>query len=437
MGWFRIKGTISLTDDRSAGRAEQLSIRRLITMNNILTQASRCLQCKKPRCRQGCPINTNIPEMIRLLKEKDVMTAAGMLFENNPLSIVCSLVCDTEKQCEGHCVLGIKGEPVSISEIEQYISNSCFERIRLSMEPENGKRVAVIGSGPAGLTIAVILRQKGYKVTIFEVREKIGGIMRYGIPAYRLPRTVLDRYYEKLKSLGIKFRPNMAIGGAVGVQDLLDDGYSSVFVGTGAWKPRKLNIPGETFGNVQYAVNYLNSPEVYDLGEKVAVIGAGNAAMDAARTAIREGSRDVTVYVRSDQVVASPEEKDYAEIDGVKFEFMKAPVEITDEGIIMADTQIDEDGKLQILTDTAKLVEADTVMIAVSQVPQNRLVSRDPQLQLNDHGTLRTDDHGETTMPGVFASGDVVTGAKTVVDAVAESKMIAEAMDRYMQQASN
>lgn len=259
--------------------------------------------------------------------------------------------------------------------------------------------------------------------------------MRYGIPAYRLPRTVLDRYYEKLKSLGIQFRPNMAIGGAVGVQDLLDDGYSSVFVGTGAWKPRKLNIPGETHGNVQYAVNYLNSPEVYDLGEKVAVIGAGNSAMDAARTAIREGARDVTVYVRTDQAAASEEEVEYAMIDGVKFEFMKAAVEITDEGIIMADTKFDEDGVLHVLKETAKLEEADTIMIAVSQVPQNRLVSRDPQLQLNDHGNLSTDEYGETTMCGVFASGDVVTGAKTVVHAVAESKKIAEAMDRFMQKA--
>lgn len=293
----------------------------------------------------------------------------------------------------------------------------------------------MIGSGPAGLTIAVILRQRGYKVTIFEVREKIGGIMRYGIPAYRLPRSILDRYYEKLKSLGIQFRPNMAIGGAVGIQDLLDDGYSSVFVGTGAWKPRKLNIPGETFGNVQYAVNYLNSPEVYDLGEKVAVIGAGNSAMDAARTAVREGAREVTVYVRSDKPAASEEEVDYAVIDGVRFEFMKSPVEITDEGVIMADTEMDENGKIRILEDTARLIEVDTMMIAVSQVPQNRLVSRDPQLQLTDHGTLRTDDCGETTMPGVFASGDVVTGAKTVVHAVAQSKLIADAMDQYMQQA--
>ncbi len=402
-------------------------------MKNIRTEAMQCYQCKNPRCRQGCPIHTNIPEMIRLLKEDQVMDAATMLFENNPLSIVCSLVCDQEKQCEGACIRGIKGDPVAIGDIEQYISNSCFERIRLNLQPENGKRVAVIGSGPAGLTIAVLLRQKGYKVTIFEVREKIGGIMRYGIPDYRLPRTILDRYYDKLKSLGIQFRPNMAIGGAIGIQDLLDDGYASVFIGTGAWKPRRLNIPGETFGNVQYAVNYLNNPDVYDLGEKVAVIGAGNAAMDAARTAVRKGSRDVTVYVRRDKVAASQDEMDLAMIDGVKFEYMKAPVRITDDGVFIADTFFDEEGKLKISEESAKLVPADTVMVAVSQVPQNRLVTRDPALKLNDRGNLATDEEGETTMKGVFASGDVVTGAKTVVHAVAESKKIAEEMDHYMQ----
>ena len=401
-------------------------------MNNILTEASACLQCKNPRCRQACPIHTNIPEMIRKLRNHEVMDAAQMLFENNPLSIVCSLVCDHEKQCEGACVRGIKGDPVAISDIEQYISNSCFERIQLSMEPENGMRAAVIGAGPAGLTIAVALRQKGYKVTVFEVREKIGGIMRYGIPEYRLPRSILDRYYKKLKALGIQFRPNMAIGGAVSIQDLLDDGYSSVFIGTGAWKPRRLNIPGETFGNVQYAVNYLNNPDVYDLGENVAVIGAGNAAMDAARTAIRKGSRNVTVYVRSNSATASDEEVEYAKIDGVQFVFNKAPVRITDEGVVLADTQKDENGKTVMIEGTENFVKVDTVLVAISQVPQTRLVTRDPDLQLNERGNLKIDDLGSTTMPGVFASGDVVTGAKTVVHAVALSCQIAEEMDRYM-----
>ena len=222
---------------------------------HIMDEASRCLQCKKPRCREGCPINTNIPEMIRLFREDQMMAAAQMLFANNPLSVVCSLVCDHEKQCEGHCVRGIKESPVHISAIENYISDSCFERLKHDQQPKNGMKVAVIGSGPAGITIALVLALRGYSITVFETRDKIGGILRYGIPDFRLPHSVIDRYYEKMKSLGILFRPNFAVGGSVSIQDLLNDGYKSVFIGTGAWRPRRLNIPGETFGNVQYAIS--------------------------------------------------------------------------------------------------------------------------------------------------------------------------------------
>ena len=177
-------------------------------------------------------------------------------------------------------------------------------------------KVGVIGAGPAGITIAIILARRGYKVTVFETREKIGGILRYGIPEFRLPKSILDRYYRRMRDMGIMFRPNFELGGSTSIQDLFDDGYRSVFVGTGAWKPRKLGVPGETFGHVFYAINYLNNPDVYELGDKVAIVGAGNAAMDVARTAIRHGSRDVTVYVRSDKVAASENEFNYAVLDG-------------------------------------------------------------------------------------------------------------------------
>ena len=401
-------------------------------MPYISDEANRCYTCRNPMCQKACPIHTNIPEMVRLFRTNRVMEAAEMLFENNPLSIVCSLVCNHENQCEGHCIQGIKGVAVNTSAIENYISDSCFERIKPKMEPYNGMKVAVIGAGPAGITIAVILAQRGYKITIFENRDKIGGIMRYGIPEYRLPKSILDRYYLKMKEMGILFRPNFTVGGYIGIQDLLDDGYKSVFIGTGAWRPKRLNIPGETFGNVQYAVNYLNNPDVYDLGDHVAVIGAGNAAMDAARTAIRKGSREVTVYVRRDKVASSKEEYEYAKLDGVKFEFMKAPLQITDDGLYVADTRYDEEGKVEIMKETSTFIPASSIIISVSQEPQDRLVTRDRALKLNERGTLKTDDNGETTMPGVFASGDVVTGAKTVVHAVETSKKIAEEMDAYM-----
>ena len=238
-----------------------------------------------------------------------------------------------------------------------------------------------------------------------------------------------------MREMGILFRPNFNLGGSTSIQDLLDDGYASVFLGTGAWRPRKLGVPGETFGHVFYAINYLHNPDVYELGERVAIIGAGNAAMDVARTAIRHGSKDVTVYVRGDEVAASENEFNYAQLDGVHFEYRKSIVRIVDEGAIFCDMVEDpETGKLVENHSTDALVEADSIMVSISQVPQSRLVNRDHDLHLNEKGTLQTDDHGETTMEGVFASGDVVTGAKTVVAAVAVSKQIADNMDAYMQE---
>lgn len=399
---------------------------------HVIDEAKRCLNCKKPRCQEGCPIHTPIPVMIQMLLQGEMPEAAEMVFANNPLSVICSLVCDHEKQCEGHCVKGIKGEPVHISSIENYISDTCFDRMKLEQLPKNGKRIAVVGAGPAGITIAILMACRGYKVTIFEVKEKIGGIMRYGIPEFRLPKSILDRYYVKMKELGILFRPNFALGGSTGVEDLLRDGYHAVFIGTGTWRPYQLHIPGETFGNVHYGINYLNNPDVYDLGERVLVIGAGNAAMDVARTAIRKGSRHVTVYSITEIPAASPKEVEYAKLDGVEFEYLQTAIEIRDEGAIICDVEWTEDGKLVKKEETARLVPADSIIISISQGPQDRIVNRDKELQVDDRGLLKTDANGETTMPGIFAFGDVVTGAKTVVEAVKYSKMIADAMDEYV-----
>lgn len=399
---------------------------------HVIDEAKRCLNCKKPRCQEGCPIHTPIPVMIQMLLQGEMPEAAEMVFANNPLSVICSLVCDHEKQCEGHCVKGIKGEPVHISSIENYISDTCFDRMKLERLPKNGKRIAVVGAGPAGITIAILMACRGYKVTIFEVKEKIGGIMRYGIPEFRLPKSILDRYYVKMKELGILFRPNFALGGSTGVEDLLRDGYHAVFIGTGTWRPYQLHIPGETFGNVHYGINYLNNPDVYDLGDRVLVIGAGNAAMDVARTAIRKGSRHVTVYSITEVPAASPKEVEYAKLDGVEFEYLQTAIEIRDEGAVICDVEWTEDGKLVKKEETARLVPADSIIISISQGPQDRIVNRDKELQVDDRGLLKTDANGETTMPGIFASGDVVTGAKTVVEAVKYSKMIADAMDEYV-----
>ena len=399
---------------------------------HVIDEANRCLQCKKPMCQQGCPIHTSIPVMIKALKEGRLEEAAAMLFENNPMSLVCSLVCNHENQCEGHCVLGRKGQPVHISSIENYISDSCFERLDIPMEKPNSKKIAVIGAGPAGITIAILLAQRGYKITVFEDREKIGGILRYGIPEFRLPKSILDRYKEKMEKMGILFRPNIAIGGSISTDDMFRDGYKAIFVGTGVWRPNTLKIPGETFGNVHFAIHYLRNPEVYRLGDRVAVIGAGNAAMDVARTAIRHGSREVTVFSITEVPAASPREVEYAQIDGVKFEYLKAPVEIKDEGPVMADVSWDEDGRMVKHMETARLFPADSTLISISQGPQDRIVNRTKGLEVDERGLLKTDAYGQTTKPGIFASGDVVTGAKTVVEAVKYSKIIADAMDEYV-----
>ncbi len=404
---------------------------------HAIDEAKRCLNCKKPRCREGCPINTPIPQMIQMFLGGEMSDAAEMVFENNPLSVICSLVCDHEKQCEGHCVKGIKGEPVHISSIENYISDTCFDKMKLEKKPWNGSRIGVVGAGPAGITIAILMACRGYRVTVFEIREKIGGILRYGIPEFRLPKSILDRYYVKMRELGIKFRPNFALGGSTGIHDLLKDGYDAVFIGTGTWRPYKLNIPGETFGNVHYGINYLNNPDVYDLGERVVVIGAGNAAMDVARTAIRKGSQYVTVYSVTEVPAASPKEVEYAMIDGVQFEFLQTAIEIKDDGLMVCDVEWSEDGEMIRHEETARFVPADSVIISISQGPQDRLVNRDKELKVDSRGLLKTDEKGETTMEGIFASGDVVTGAKTVVEAVKCSKMIADAMDEYVQKKKN
>ena len=401
---------------------------------HIMDEANRCLQCKVPQCQKGCPIHTNIPLAIRLLKENKLNEAGKMLFENNPLTTVCSLVCNHENQCEGHCVLGRKGAPVHFSSIENYISTTYANQMTNGPAKSNGMRVAIIGSGPAGITIAIILARYGYQVTIFEGKDKIGGVLRYGIPEFRLPKSVLDDIeYRHLELKGIKIRPNKTIGGAIGIDDLFRDGYKAIFVGTGVWKPNTLHIKGETFGNVHFGINYLNNPDSYRLGKRVIVIGAGNAAMDVARTAIRKGVEHLTCFSITKEVAASHYEFSYAQLEGVQFEYNKRPVEIKDNGVIFIDVIENEDGTFTDVEGTEKLYEADSTIISISQGPQNRIVNTTEGLKSTARGLLDADETGHTSRPGIFASGDVVNGARTVVEAVAHSKVVAESMHEYMQ----
>lgn len=392
---------------------------------HVVNEAKRCLNCKRPMCKEGCPISTAIPEMIQSFLKGDINEAGERLFENNPLSIICSLVCNHENQCEGHCVLNRKGMPVQISSIENYISDNYFDKLTFGPIEKNHKKVGIIGSGPAGITIAICLAKKGYDITVFESKDKLGGVLRYGIPEFRLPRTILDRIEVKMKTLGIKLRYNTSIGTVIGIDEMFRDGYEAIFIGTGVWKPQRLNIKGETLGNVHFAINYLTNPDVYNLGEKLIVIGAGNSAMDVARTALRKGVREVTIVARRSGVSASIREQEYAKADGVSFDFLKTPVEITDKGVIFKNLDPESEGE-------ELLYKADSVIIAISQGPRNRIVSTTFGIEVNEKGLVVTNEEGATTREGVFASGDVVKGAKTVVEAVRYSKQVAESMDKYI-----
>ncbi|MGN0266672.1 MAG: NAD(P)-dependent oxidoreductase [Lachnospiraceae bacterium] len=401
---------------------------------HIIDEANRCLNCKKPMCQQGCPVHTAIPHIIQLFRENKIMEAGKELFDNNPLSAICSTVCNHEMQCAGHCVLGKKGNPVHFSSIENYISDTYLDRMKLMPEEKKNKKVAVIGAGPAGMTVSIELAKRGYDVTVFEWKDKIGGIMQYGIPEFRLPKSVLERYKKLMVKLGIQIRPNTTIGAVLKIDDLFRDGYSSVFVGTGTWKPKNLGIHGECLGNVHFGIDYLANPSAYNLGERVAIIGMGNAAMDVARTALRHGAQHISLYARGKQIAASSNEVSYARLDGAEFVFGKAIEKITEEGPVFRSAIFDENDRVIGYQEELEQVEADSVIISVSQGPRRKLIRTTAGLEGSENGLLLVDETGMTTRPGVFAAGDVVHGSKTVVHAVEGAKKAAEAMIRYMEE---
>lgn len=409
---------------------------KVIDINNLKEEANRCFTCKVPKCKKYCPIDTPIPEIIQLFKENKIEEAGEKLFNNNPLSAICAIVCPHEDQCLGNCIRGIKDESIRFHEIEAFISSNYLKNIKLKQEDKLNERIAIIGSGPAGISLALILAKKGYKITIFEKRSHIGGVLRYGIPKFRLPVGILEDIENLLLDLNVKIRYNSLVGPVITIDKLFEDGYDAVFIGTGVWNPKPLNIKGETFGHVHYAIDYLKSPDSYRLGENVVVIGAGNVAMDAARTAKYYGAKNVTVVYRKDfeDMSATKAEINDAKEEGVNFELFKAPVEITDEGVIFIDTKkLDDERKTMVnIEGSEKLIKADSIIIAISQSPKNNIVSNTKNLDTNKYGLLITDDKGHTTKEGVFASGDVVTGAKTVVEAVANAKNVANSIQEYL-----
>lgn len=400
----------------------------------ITSEAERCLQCKKPLCRVGCPVATPIPQMIALFRENKLMEAGKALFENNPMSVVCAMVCDHEAQCAGHCVLNRKDQPIRFYEIEKFVSDAYLDRMQNEPAAPKGKTVAVIGGGPAGMTVAIILQQHGYAVTIFEEKAKIGGMLQYGIPDFRLPKSILDRYRKRMLAMGIRIRPNVVMGGDLMIDNLFRDGYASVFIGAGVWRPTSLGIEGETLANVHFGIAYLAQPEAYTIGEIVAVIGMGNVAMDVARTAFRHGAQRVMLFQRGNNHHASAQEMEYTTLDGAEFFFGKSIQRITPKGPVFLDSVLNENDRPIGTTGEEQLVRADTVIIAINQGPKDKLVKTTTGIKATERGLLVVDEHNMTTRGGVFAGGDVVHGSLTVVHAVQDAKNAAEGMMRFMEE---
>lgn len=384
----------------------------------------------------NCPVSTPIPEVTEMFLEGDIQKAGETLFRNNPLTAVTAVICPHERNCFGHCVLGRKDVPVEFYRVEEYVSRFYLETFAIPEVEKNGIKVAVAGAGPAGITMALLLLLKGYDVTLFEAQDNIGGILRYGIPPFRLPRDLLDMYMDILLKLGVRFRPNTRIGSNIIIQDLFPDGYKAVFVATGTGRPNKLGLLGETLGHVHFAIDYLKSPETFRLGSKVAVVGAGNVAIDAARTAIRREHSHVTIlhFMGEDDMTANMDEIEMAEIDGVEFVHYAQAVRILEDGVrcVRVRRIENEDGTASFEEDYTETfdVPADSVILAIGQGPGADLSAG--SMQFTQRGLLEVNEWGETNMPGVFAAGDIVTGPKTVVEAVAFTKKVFERMEEYL-----
>ncbi|SCW43811.1 glutamate synthase (NADPH/NADH) small chain [Ruminococcaceae bacterium YRB3002] len=405
-------------------------------MSSIKKEAERCLKCKKALCSAHCPISTPIPEVMELFLNGEINKAGELLFINNPLSAVTSIICPHERNCTGHCVLNKKGAPVEFYRIEEYISRFYLETMEIPEIKKNGIKVAVAGAGPAGITMAILLLMKGYEVTLFDAGDNIGGVLRYGIPPFRLPKDLLDMYKDVMLRMGVHFRPNTRIGANILIEDLFPDGYKAVFVSTGTGRPNKLGLVGETLGHVHFAVDYLKSPKAFSLGQHVAVIGAGNVAIDAARTVIRSGRSKANIlhYMGPDDMTANNDEVEMAELDGVEFTHYVQAVRIMDDSVrcVRVKRVENEDGTVEFEEDYNEIIDipADSVIIAIGQGPGADL--RAPGVKLTQRGLFEVNEWGETATPGVFAAGDIVSGPRTVVEAVAFTKKVFARMEEYL-----
>ena len=423
-------------------------------------EASRCINCKNAQCMKGCPVSINIPGFIEKVKNDDIEGAYQIISESSALPAVCGRVCPQESQCEGKCIRGIKGEPISIGKLERFVADWASEN---GIKPQgaaekNGKKVAVIGSGPAGLTCAGDLAKMGYDVTIFEALHEAGGVLIYGIPEFRLPKTrVVAKEIENVKSLGVKIETNVVVGKSVTIDELLnEEGFDAVFIGSGAGLPKFMGIPGEQANGVFSANEYLTRSNLMKAfnedsntpimrGKKVAVVGGGNVAMDAARTALRLGSEVHIVYRRSEEELpARVEEVHHAKEEGIIFNLLTNPVEILEDekgwvkGIRCIKMELgepDESGRRRPVEVPGSefVIDVDTVIMSLGTSPNPLISSTTKGLEINKRKCIvAAEENGQTSKEGVYAGGDAVTGAATVILAMGAGKAGAKGIDEYL-----
>ncbi len=444
--------------DKIERRHNFLPVEENFTPEQVKEEASRCLSCKNPRCVKGCPVNIDIPGFIKALKEDNLEEAGEVIRHTSMLPSVCGRVCPQERQCEGQCVLGIKGESVAIGALERYVGDNTSAK-PVEIIP-TGKKVAVVGSGCAGITAASDLRKAGHDVTIFEALHEFGGVLRYGIPPFRLPRTVLDREINNLKEMGVKFEKNVIVGKSITLKQLKEEGYDAIFICSGAGLPKMMHIPGENLNGVYSANEFLtrvnlmhaneeNAATPLRVGESVAVIGGGNVAMDAARTAVRVGFKKVyIVYRRTEaELPARLEEIRHAKEEGVIFHFLHAPVEIYNKdgyvaGMkfeIMELGEADESGRRRpVGTGRYTDLDVDSVIVALGTGP-NPIIQKSAHLDgldfsVDSKGYFTVDpETRETSVPTVYAGGDVApVGASNAINAMGAGKKAAKAINDYL-----
>jgi len=437
--------------DRFERRHNFEPVEQNFTDEQASLEASRCLSCKNARCKQGCPVSIDIPSFIKGVKENDIEKAGDIIRQSSMLPSVCGRVCPQEKQCEGNCILGLKGKPVAIGALERYVGDKTSAKKQEIKE--NGKKVAIVGSGCAGMSAAADLRNAGFEVSIFEALHEFGGVLRYGIPPFRLPRTVLDREIKALKEMGVKFYKNVIVGKSITIKQLQDEGYSAIFICSGAGLPKMMNIPGENLNGVYSANEFLtrvnlmhaqspDTPTPLKVGKTTAIIGGGNVAMDAARTAVRVGYEKVYIFYRrtEKELPARLEEIRHAKEEGVDFQFLHAPVEIIGENgyvkamkfEIMELGEPDASGRQKpVGTGVYKTVDLDSVIVSLGTGP-NPIIQRsakDEKIELNtdNKGYIVINEQGETSVQKIYAGGDVAPlGPSTAINAMGAGKRAAK-----------